>query len=188
MFAALHPAQLKAQLAPPRPDAPSGIPPAPSDPFADFTPTRALQQWDRERGFVKPVSEHPLGDLYVCWSKGALYLGLYSFDMVESAYYRDSSVPKSDRALWTVQIDGREAVRARIGAGREAFVSEPRVRIENLSVLNSTGRDVTALELPATLLGKDSFKAGDAVELDCTLLTHCRAYRYDWKGRFTLRE
>jgi hypothetical protein len=188
MFAALNAEQLKAQPAPPRPDASSGIPPAPSKPFADFSPTRALKQWDRERGFVKSVSEHPLGDLYVCWSKGALYLGLYSFDMVESAYYRDSSVPKSDRALWMVRIDGREIARARIGAGREAFVSEPGVRIENLSGLNSGGRDVTALELPAKLLGRDSFKAGDAVELACTFLTHCRAYRYDWKGRFTLRE
>ena len=129
-----------------------------------------------------------MGDLYVCWSEGALYLGLYSFDIVESAYYSGSSVPKSDRALWTVRIDGREIVRARIGAGREAFVSEPRVHIENLPGLNSSGRDVTALELPAKLLGKDRFKAGDTIELDCTLLTHCRAYRYDWKGKFTLRE
>lgn len=188
MFAALNAEQLKAQPIPPRPDASSGIPPAPTDPFADFTPTRALKQWDREQGFVKSVSENPLGDLYVCWSKDALYLGLYSFDIVESAYYRDSSVPKSDRALWTVRIDGREIVRARIGAGREAFVSESRARIENLSGLNPTGRDVTVLELPAKLLGKDQFKAGDIVELDCTLLTHCRAYRYDWKGKFTLRE
>lgn len=188
MFAALHPEQIKAQPAQPRPDASSGIPPAPNDPFADFTPTKALQQWDRERGFVKPVSEQSLGDLYVCWSKGALYLGLYSFDSVEPAYYRNSSVPKSDRALWTVRVDEREIVRARIGAGREAFVSEPRARIVNLPVLDATGRDVTVLELPAALLGRDGFGAGDAVELDCTLLTHCRAYRYDWKGRFTLRE
>jgi hypothetical protein len=188
MFASLRPEQLKAQPAPSRPDASSGIPPAPNHPFADFTPTRALEQWDRERGFVKPVSESSLGDLYVCWSRDSLYLGLYSFDSVEAAYYRDSSVPKNDRALWTVQIDGREIARARIGAGREAFASEPRVRIVSLRALNATGRDVTALELPAKLFGRDSLKAGDAVDMDCTLLTHCRAYRYDWKGRFALHE
>ena len=79
-------------------------------------------------------------------------------------------------------------MRARIGAGREAFVSEPRARIENLAVLNASGRDVTALELPAKLLGKDRLQAGDTIELSCTLLTHCRANRYDWKGKFTLRE
>ena len=188
MFATLNAEQLKAQQTPPRADASSGIPPAPSDPFADFTPTRALKQWDRERGFVKSVSENPLGDLYVCWNQDALYLGLYSFDIVEAAYYSGASVPKNDRALWTVRINGRELARARIGAGREAFVSEPRVRIENLSALNATGRDVAALAIPAKLLGQEGFKAGDTIELDCTLLTHCRAYRYDWKGKFTLRE
>jgi len=188
MFATLNAEQLKAQPTPPRPDAAAGVPPAPRDPFADFTPTRALKQWDRERGFVKSVSEHPLGDLYLCWRQDALYLGLYSFDIVEAAYYRNAAVPKSDRALWTVRMDGHEIVRARIGAGREAFVSEPRVHIENLPGLNASGRDVTALELPAQLLGRTGFHAGDTLELDCTLLTHCRAYRYDWKGKFTLRE
>ena len=42
MFATLNAEQLKAQPAPLRPDASSGIPPAPSDPFANLTPTRAL--------------------------------------------------------------------------------------------------------------------------------------------------
>ncbi len=185
MFATLNAEKLKAQPAPLRPDASSGIPPAPSDPFANFTPTRAIAQWDRERGFVKSMSKHPLADLYVCWNSRGLYLGLYGMDIVEADYYRSSSVPKNDRALWTVRIDGREIVRARIGAGREAFVSEPRVRIETL---NLSVRNVAALELPAELLGQNRFKAGDTIELECMLLTHCRAYRYDWKGKFTLSE
>jgi hypothetical protein len=42
------------------------------------------------------------------------------------------------------------------------------------------------MELPAKLLGIDQLKAGDTVELDCTLLTHCGAYRMQWKGTFTL--
>lgn len=133
LFASLNAEQLKAQRAPPRPDASSGVPPAPADPFADFAPTRALKHWDRERGFVKATSEFPLGDLYLCWNRDALYLGLYAIDIVEAASYRDSSVPKIDRALWTVAISGREIVRARLGAAREPLVSNPAVRVENLS-------------------------------------------------------
>jgi hypothetical protein len=188
MFAALPAEQLKAQLAPARQDTSSGIPPAPNDPFADFTGTRALKHWDRERGFVKPASEFPLGDLYLCWNSQALYLGLHSLDIVEAAYYRSASVPKSDRPLWTVRMGGREIVRARIGAGREPLVSDPRVRVENLSGLNLNVRNIAAMELPAKLLGIDQLKAGDTVELDCTLLTHCRAYRMQWKGTFTLAQ
>ena len=44
------------------------------------------------------------------------------------------------------------------------------------------------MELPARLLGQDQLKAGDTVELDCTLLSHGGAYRIEWKGTFILRE
>jgi hypothetical protein len=188
MFATLAVERLKSQGGPRRPDTSSGIPPAPEDPFADFVPTRALKCWDRERGFVKPSSQFPLSDLYACWNRKSLYLGLYAFDIVEAAYYRDSAVPKIDRALWTVQVDGREIARARIGAGREPLVNDPRVRVENLSGLDLNVRNIAVIELPATLVGRRQFKAGDSVELDCTLLTHCGAYRMTWKGSFTLRE
>ena len=79
-------------------------------------------------------------------------------------------------------------MRARIGAGREPLVSDARVRVENLSGLDLNVRNIAAMEVPAELLGKDEFKAGDTVELDCTLLTHCQAYRMEWKGTFTLRD
>jgi hypothetical protein len=187
MFASLAAEQLKARSASPRLDASSGIPTAPNDPFADFTPGRALKQWDRERGFVKPMSEFPLGDLYLCWNRDALYLGLYAIDIVEPANYRDFSVPKTDRARWSVRIDGREIVSARIGAGREPLVSNPGVRVENLSGHDLNVRNIAVMELPAKLLGNDQLKEGDKVELDCTLLTHCGAYRMQWKETFTLR-
>jgi antitoxin component of MazEF toxin-antitoxin module len=54
--------------------------------------------------------------------------------------------------------------------------------------LNLKVRASAAMELPAELVGKDQFKAGDTVELECTLLTHCGAYRFEWEGAFTLRE
>ena len=97
-------------------------------------------------------------------------------------------MPKGDRALWTVRLDGHDIVRARIGAGREPVHNEPRVRLENSSGLNHNVSNVAALEIPAKLLGKQRLQAGDTVELEASLRTHCDAYRIDWTGRFTLRD
>jgi hypothetical protein len=157
-------------------------------PLANFKPPQALRKWGRERGFVKPATAHPLADLYVAWTPEALYLGLYSLDIVESAYYRSASVPKADRALLVVRIAGREIVRARLGAGREPLVNEPRVRIENSSGMGHNVSNVAALEIPAHLFGRDLLQLGDDVELDCSLDTHGRAYRVEWRGRFPLAE
>ena len=186
MFATLDPDALRVRPVVPRPDALAGIPPAPAQPFANFKPPQALRQWDRERGYVPPVTAHPLSDLYVSWSPGALYLGLYSLDIVESAYYRNPSVPKSDRALFTVRLGGKEIVRARLGAGREPLANEPRVRIENSSGMGHNVSNVAALELSAELLGRPGFAPGDEVELDCSLDTHGRAHRVEWRGRYRL--
>ncbi|PYK57998.1 MAG: hypothetical protein DME21_16420, partial [Verrucomicrobia bacterium] len=57
---ALDLAGLKKKSPRARPDASQGVPPAPRNPLGEFKPTLALKQWDRERGFVKPVSEFPL--------------------------------------------------------------------------------------------------------------------------------
>src|SRR5206468_5435068 len=178
---------LKKQPARPRPDASQGVPPAPRNPLAQFEPTLALKHWDRERGFVQPVSEDPLADLYVCWNKKAIYLGLYAQDVVEDTFYRDKTVRASDRAEWSVSISGpSKPIRARIGAGLEPIVDEPAVRIVNLSGINGNFRNVACMELPAKLFGKDRFKTGDVIEFSSTFFTHCRAYRVEWKGRFTL--
>jgi hypothetical protein len=67
---------------------------------------RALKHWDRERGFVRPVSEFPLADLYVCWDKKAIYLGLCAQDAVEDVFYRGKTVLASERAEWVVSISG----------------------------------------------------------------------------------
>nr|HVY69754.1 hypothetical protein [Verrucomicrobiae bacterium] len=187
VFADLKPAS-RHGVAVSRPDASHGIPRAPADPFGDFTPGRALQSWPREQGFVPPSSELPLADLYACWSAGALYLGLFSFDIIESGYYSGASVPKEDRPLWTIQIDGQPPLHARIGAGREPILSDNRARLENLSGQNLSVRNVAALELPAETLGRKVLRAGDTIELSVTLLTHARANRIEWKGKFSLRE
>jgi hypothetical protein len=187
--AALDVAALKGGAHSRRFDASAGVPPAPPDPLEDFKPTLALKSWDRERGFLKPFSEFSVADLYICWNRKSIYLGLYSQDIVEEAAYRNKVVPPSARAEWIVTLaKSGKTIRARIGAGAKPLVDESMVRIVNLSGVNLNTRNIAAMELPAKLFGKDRFKAGDAVELASTFLAHCRAYRVEWKGKFTLRD
>ena len=149
----------------------------------------ALQHWDRERGFVSPASAEPLADLYACWNKSAIYLGLYAQDVTEDAFYKDKIVRAPDRAEWIVTLGGsaHRTIRSRIGGGLEAIVDEPAVRIVNVSGINGNFRNIAALEIPAKLLGQQRFKAGDPIEFTSTFHSHCRAYRVEWKGQFKLR-
>ena len=179
---------LKSAPPAPRLDASAGVPRAPKKPMANFEPGRALQDWDREGGFVKPASEFPMADLYICWNRDALFLGLYSLDIVEDAYYHNRFVPKADRAEWTVRIAGRDQpVRARLGAGLAPLINEPSARVSNLSGVNLDVRNIACLELPARLFGRSRLRAGDTVEFVATLTSHAQAYRVEWRGIFTLR-
>ena len=136
---------------------------------------------------MKPVSDYPLADLYVCWSAEAIYLGIYAQDVVEESLYRDKHVPESDRAEWTVRVGKpRRTIHARIGGGGTAVVDEPAVRLAHLSGVNLNTRCVAAMALPATLFGRSQFHPGDRVGFASTFHTHCRAYRTDWRGNFTL--
>jgi hypothetical protein len=168
-------------------DASAGVPRAPREPFVSVSNYQALLHWDRQRGFVKPVSDHPMADLYLCWDPRAIYLGLYAIDVIEEDYYRDKSVPKEDRAQWIVRIDKGEPVRARMGAGREAILNDPTVRFASLSGLNLNVRNIALLEFPASRFGKRRLRRGDRIELESTFLTHQQAYRVQWQGTFHLR-
>ncbi len=172
----------------PRADVSGGVPPAPPDPLFEFEPTRALKCWDRERGFVKPVSRFPLSDLYLCWTPRALYLGLYSIDIVEKDYYRGGDLPECDRALWTVRVNGRPPVHARLGAGREPQADDSAVRVWGLSGVRLNVRNIAVLEWPVARAGREVWQTGDAVEVECVLDTYARADRVEWKGRFRLAE
>jgi hypothetical protein len=108
-------------------------------------------------------------------------------DIVEQDYYRGKTVPKVDRMLWTVQIDGCPPVSARIGAGREGLVSDADVRVESLSGLGLDTRTLAILEIPSHRLGTRSLADGDRIELHSVLTTHGRAYSVGWKGTFMLR-
>jgi hypothetical protein len=156
--------------------------------LAHFEPTRALLHWDRERGFVKPASDYPLADLYVCWDARAIYLGLCAQDIVEDVFYRGKTVLASERGEWVVSIPGSaRPIRGRIGAGMEPVFDEPSVRTLNISGIHGNVPNVAALELPAKLFGKQRFRKGDPIEFGSTFFSHCRAYRVDWKGKFVLR-
>lgn len=186
-FQEFKPHTLRASRLPPRLDALSGIPPAPKDPLGNFTANQALQPWDRERGFVPPTSPLPLADLYVCWNADALYLGLFALDITEDAVYRDRWVPKRDRASWSVRIDQRHSFHARIGAGREAIPSRPDLRMENLSGVNLSVRNIAALQITAAQLGRDRLRAGDRIELTSEFSGHLQAHQVKWRGNFVLR-
>ncbi|HEV2436768.1 MAG TPA: hypothetical protein VG077_12280 [Verrucomicrobiae bacterium] len=180
---------IKSGPQPARPDASLGVPPAPRHPLGHFTIRRTLADWDRERGFVKPVSQFPVADLYVCWDSKAVYLGLYAQDLAEADYYKDKVIPEADRAEWMVSIGGtNQPIHVRLGPGGPPVCDEPTVRIVNLAGEYMNTRNIAALELPATLFGKTKFKPGDTIEFDSTFFTQARADRVEWKGRFTLRK
>jgi hypothetical protein len=184
---ALELVALKSRPAAPRLDASQGVPPGPKNPFGEFEPTLALKSWDRERGFVKPGSEFPMADLYLCWKPEALYLGLLAQDVVEDEYYRDKVVRDADRAQWIVSPAGSaQSINARLGAGLEAIIDDPSIRLVNLSGINGNFRNLAAMEIPASRFGRKRFRPGDTIELTSHFHTHCRAYQVEWKGEIHL--
>ena len=180
-------AKEKSAAHPARPDVSAGVPRAPRDPFANFKPGHALRNWDRERGFVKATSDHPIADLYLCWSPEAVYLGLFAQDMVEEAYYRDKVVPEADRSAWTLRVGEGQPVTARLGAGLKPIVNDSGLRMENLSGVNLNVRNIAILELPARKLGRSRLRRGDSIQLKSILQTHGKAYTVEWEGTFRLR-
>jgi hypothetical protein len=189
MAQSLDPMAIKMEKRSARPDASLGVPPAPSDPLGHFVIRVALKDWDRERGFVKPDSQFPVADLYVCWNKTAIYLGLYAQDFAEPEFYKDKVIPEVDRAQWIVSpARSSEPIHIRLGPGGPATCDEPRAHIVNLSGAYMNTRNIAAIELPAKLFGKNQFKAGDKVEFGSEFFSHARADRVEWKGKFTLRD
>jgi hypothetical protein len=148
----------------------------------------ALKHWDLERGFVKPVSEFPVADLFLCWNRKAIYLGMYAQDIPEAVYYRDKTVPEIDRGEWMICIRGHgPPIRARIGAGAKPVLNEPDLRLASLSGAYLNTRSIAAIEILAERFGRKQFKPGDTIELASSFSTHCRAERVEWQGNFTLR-
>ena len=164
------------------------VPPAPAEPMRDFQFMRAIKHWDRVRGFVPPDSQHPTGDLYLCWSPSALYLATYVIDIVEPDYYRDGKIPEIDRALWTLRVNGGEPISVRVGGGKDPVISDPTLGIKSISGLYHDVRCITVIELNSQYLGKKNLQPGDQIELNTSFVSHGRAYRVDWRGALTLSE
>jgi hypothetical protein len=180
---------LKSRAHPPHADASQGAPPAPANPLGQFTPLLALKHWDRERGFVLPASKFPVADLYVCWDRDALYVGLYAQDYAETAFYRDKTIPECDRAEWILWPGEKaKAIHARLGPGGPPKCDDPSLQLANLAGEYMNTRNIAAMRMPASLFGKRRFKPGDEIELASTFLTHARADRVEWKEKFTLRK
>jgi hypothetical protein len=169
------------------PDASSGVPLAPSDPLGHFTIRLALADWDRAHGFVKSVSKFPVADLYMCWDQKAVYLGLYAQDFAEADFYREKIMPQADRAQWIVTIgQTNKPIHVRLGPGGSPICDEPKASIANESGDYMNTRNIAAIELPAALFGKTTFKAGDTIEFKSIYFTQARADRVEWSGKFTL--
>jgi len=187
-FKSFNFSRLKSARAHRGPNATAGVPPAPIAPMDEFRSMTALKNWDRERGFVPPATQDAVGDLYVCWSSNALYLGTLVVDIVEPDYYRDGNIPDVDRATWTIRVNNGESVTARIGAGKDAAISNPAARIKSLSGTYHEVRCITVVELPAGQLGKQRLAPGDQIALESSFSTHGRANSIQWKGTFVLSD
>jgi hypothetical protein len=185
-FAGFNPWKIRASGTHQRLDARSGLPPAPGDPFASFSATLALKHWDRERGFIPSSTSEPVADLYGCWNRRSLYLGLCALDVTESAFYRWSYVPKEDRAQWIIEMDGQEIVRTRVGSGKEPIQNNPRVRVEQITGPSPVVRTTVALAIPAEELGRKRLQPGDTLRLKVSYASHGRVQRVAWEGTFPL--
>ncbi|RIK88944.1 MAG: hypothetical protein DCC67_00215 [Planctomycetota bacterium] len=171
-----------------RPDAGAGVPPAPADPFGVLGYMTGLEHWDRERGFVPAASDAPLADLYLCWMREALYVGLYAIDPVERSYYGGGPPAAEDRALWRLKLDDRCTATIRLGSGQPPAADLPGLRVESYSGVDNIPRLIAVVEIPAAQMGRAELRPGDAVALDGELVTHGRAYRYHWHGVYTLAD
>jgi hypothetical protein len=184
--AGLDYAGLRAAGLPRRPEASAGVPPAPREPMADMKPMLAMKRWDRERGFVRARSRSPIADLYLCWDRDAVYLGLQVTDVVEDGFYRDKRIPEVDRMLWRLRLNRTgQPIRVRLGAGRAPTVAAGSVTVKSAPA-DAHPRQAAVMRVPARLLGRAKLSAGDRFRLDTTLLTHARGYRMEWGGEFKL--
>lgn len=189
-FSSLRLAELHDIGASPRPDATLGVPPSPADPAGRWRPFEALSEWDREQGYVPPLTAYPFADLYLAWNASGLWLGLYAMDLTERDYYRDRTVPEVDRMRWRVKVKGAgPEIDLRVGTGRHGvYTGQHQVDEAEVRTLAHDARAIAAIHIPAGALGKTGLGAGDVVELESVLDAHARADRVTWSGRFRLLE
>jgi hypothetical protein len=169
------------------PDASTGIPPAPADNIIIPENKVLLSNWDRIHGFVKPETDLPSADMYVCWSKDTLYIAVYGIDIVEKEYYRDNIIPEEDRMELVLKIGGnKDNLKIRLGSGRKPEWDEKSIDVFNSSGIFLTVNNITVVKIPAKLFGKKMFKAGDSIKLSANLTTFARSSFSKWDINYKL--
>lgn len=158
----------------------SGMPTAPQEPYPPSPSDRPLQAWDRNRGFVPASSTNPTADLYACWKSGALYLGLWSMDMLEGDLYPNGKLPEPDRELLTLDLPA-EQVRIRLGGQAPPRVSGPGVEVHDLTRQSGYVGVVAIVRIPASLLKVHALQPGQSVPLHADLQSYARRRREVWQ-------
>ncbi len=165
-----------------RADASGGIPIAPKDRVISNISKEILQNWNREEGFVKPVSKIPMADMYICWNPDTLYVAIYGDDVIEKEFYRNNQIPEEDRMLLTINFDGKgEPLTFRLGSGMKPVWSNPVIDVFNASGIFLSVRNISVIKIPASYFGKNEFKSSDRMSFSADLKTFARAYSVQWK-------
>ncbi|MGA9772317.1 MAG: trehalase family glycosidase [Blastocatellia bacterium] len=147
-------------------------------PEATGKPEDGLTGWSRQQSLIEPGTKLAFADLYACWDKDNLYLGVYAADFAEPRLYARSVIPDSERMTWTITLGaGKRPLEIRFGPGGEPVITGASVTFNEWQ--NST-RFTLIVKLPATLLGKAQLRAGVHLQLRSTLASHSRAEFMEW--------
>jgi hypothetical protein len=79
-----------------------------------------------------------------------------------------------------------QAIRVRCGAGRPPVAYGDRDGALTLYGEDNRVRNIVIVRLPAELFGKERLQAGNVLGFSSTFLSHARAYKVEWTGRFRL--
>jgi hypothetical protein len=160
------------------------VPPAPA---CIVDSLRILKNWDRTTGFIPAMTPAPTADLYLCWQPDALFMALCAEDVVEKRWYRDKTIPETDRMALTVTIRDRKIVTLRLGGGRSTAAGARGAEVLYSRTLPRTLRHYTVIRLPAGLWGHAQLKPGDRIPCSVELQTLARAHAIRWQATSRLQ-
>lgn len=166
------------------------IPRAPSEPFVSILPWQALQNWDRERGFIQPSSPASLADFYACWEPDMLFLGVYALNHEEREYYVDGMVPVEDRSKLEVFFPNSGLSITKI-LGIEPSLSLRGQKVGGGLIhheLIYPTRSVMVLGISRQLLQSVPLGPGSEVSMEAVLVGHGGSHLASWTETLTCAE